>query len=131
MTYTVRKAIITAAVSGVCVACGIPTETSKVVQLHFEGIVTHDNKPLEGATVEVNGSLFVWTIPTASTTTDANGKYTVQSPYNCDEGADLNLSPGNSAMLVAHAVGYGSVSSVNIGRTLICTEAVQRVDFAL
>jgi hypothetical protein len=130
MTIHVRRAVIVAMAS-MCAACGIPTETSRLVQIRFEGIVTHDNKPLEGATVDVNGTFFVWTMPTASTTTDASGRYVIQSKFNCDEGTDLNASPGNNAMLVVYAVGYGSISSVNIGRTLICTDAVQRVDFAL
>ena len=131
MTTRSQKALLIGVLHGLCAACGIPTETSDVVRLRFEGNVTFDSKPLEGATVNLEGTIFVWTLPLVVDTTDATGKYTIEANWNCEEGSDINVSPGNSGMLVVYATGYQSVSSINIGRALICTDATQRVDFAL
>ena len=131
MTIRSRKALLIGALHGLCAACGIPTETSDVVRLRFEGNVTFDGEPLEGATVNLEGTIFVWTLPLVSDTTDASGRYAIEAGWNCEKGSDINVSPGNSGMLVVYAAGYQSVSSVNIGRTLLCTDATQRVDFAL
>jgi hypothetical protein len=131
MTIRTRNAVLITVLQAICAACGIPTEAGDVVRLRIEGSVTFDNKPLEGATVNLEGTIFVWTLPLVSDTTDASGRYTIEANWNCEEGADINVSPGNSGMLVVYATGYQSVSSINIGRALICTDATQRVDFAL
>ena len=131
MRIPARTALLIGVLQAICAACGIPTETSDVVRLRIEGNVTFDNKPVEGATVSLEGTIFVWTLPLVSDTTDAAGTYTIETGWNCEEGSDINVSPGNSGMLVVYATGYQSVSSINIGRTLICTGVTQRVDFAL
>lgn len=131
MTIPRRRALLIAVLQAICAGCGIPTETSDGVRLRIEGNVTFDNKPVEGATVSLEGTIFVWTLPLVSDTTDAAGRYTIETGWNCEEGSDINVSPGNSGMLVVYAAGYESVSSVNIARPLICTDATQRVDFAL
>ena len=112
-------------------ACGIPTENTIRIPLHFEGTVSAADRPLPGAVVEVWGTLFVWSVPVASDTTDADGKYSIAVDWNCEADADINVSPGNSGILVATAPGYNMLSSVNMGRTLTCTAKPQRVDFSL
>lgn len=73
----------------------------------------------------------MWTLAVATATTDSNGKYAISMDSDCQKGADLYNGWGNNHMLVAWAIGYETVSSVNIGRTLTCTDQVQRVDFSL
>ena len=130
MLNAARITVVIATGAALC-ACGIPTENTIRIPLHFEGTVSADNRPLPGAVVEVWGTLFVWSVPVASDTTDADGKYSIAVDWNCEIDADINVSPGNSGILVARAPGYTMLSSVNIGRTLTCTSRPQRVDFSL
>ena len=115
----------------ISMACRLGVEPEDRIKLRFEGTVMADAKPMQGATVRVDGTLFVWTVPLASVDTDANGKYFLEMESTCEEGADLNVSPGNSLILVAWLSGYEELSNVNVSRTLYCTSDIQRVDFSL
>jgi len=90
-----------------------------------------DGKPLAGATVSLEQAFFVWQTWAAADTTDSNGRFVIQYSTSCKRDTDLYNAPGNAFLLVAHAAGYESQSSVNISRTLKCVKTVQTVQFRL
>ena len=110
------------------------TGPDDATRLTFEGRVTAANgAPVAGATVALEAATFVWQSGVASDTTDADGSYRIEyASALCAPGQSLRSEERlTSWMLTVNASGYRSLSSVNIGRELMCVRAVQRVDFVL
>jgi len=107
-------ALLSLAVSG----CGITD--SDGVALHFEGTVTAEatGQPVAGALVKLYPSVIQG--PAATTTADAQGRYSLsQTIDHCIE-AELGL------LLEASATGFDSD-----GSNATCTGALQQIDFSL
>lgn len=131
MLHVHRRIVIAVGVF-LCSACESLIDAD-VQPLHFQGTVTSaaDGKPVSGAIVSLDRAAFVFQSSVSADTTDQSGRYKIDYSARCKENSDLYTAPGDAYLLVASAVGYAQLSSVNIGATLRCATGVQTINFRL
>ena len=123
------RALATLVACAFVVACEDDvTVQPRTVRLHVTGTVTATatGAPIPDARVDLWRSFIGSGYVVATATRDASGVYTLRLDALCSEG-----STDHGYILVAAAPGYEQQSHVNIGATMRCTTAPQRVDFVL